>query len=254
MAKPAVIIVGADKGGVGKTTVTRTLLDYFSAHQVTTRAFDTEWPGGTLKRFHPVGTSVVDISRPADQMAIFDTFNTSDAVTIIDLRAGSFFATLKALREVGILELAKSGYLELAVFHVLGASIASLDEIKQAAADLGDAHYFPVKNFINDTHFFQWNPSTYASYFKQIGDAAEIVVPKLGEMANEQVELACVPYLSFIANKTQSGEPAAYSFVLRGYVRHWLAKVWMEYDRIGLLDLVTERTQAPAIQKIRASA
>ena len=42
MAKPAVIIVGADKGGVGKTTVSRTLLDYFIAHQIPTRAFDTE--------------------------------------------------------------------------------------------------------------------------------------------------------------------------------------------------------------------
>jgi len=40
MAKPAVILVGADKGGVGKTTVARTLLDYFTAHQVPTRAFD----------------------------------------------------------------------------------------------------------------------------------------------------------------------------------------------------------------------
>jgi hypothetical protein len=28
MAKPAVILVGADKGGVGKTTVSRALLDY----------------------------------------------------------------------------------------------------------------------------------------------------------------------------------------------------------------------------------
>ena len=33
MAKPAVIVVGADKGGVGKTTVSRTLLDYFSANK-----------------------------------------------------------------------------------------------------------------------------------------------------------------------------------------------------------------------------
>ena len=46
MAKPAVIIVGADKGGVGKTTVARTLLDYFTAHQIATRAFDTETPRG----------------------------------------------------------------------------------------------------------------------------------------------------------------------------------------------------------------
>jgi thymidylate kinase len=49
---PALILVGADKGGVGKTTVARTLLDYFTAHQVATRAFDTETPKGTLKRFH----------------------------------------------------------------------------------------------------------------------------------------------------------------------------------------------------------
>ena len=52
MAKPVVIVVGADKGGVGKTTVSRTLLDYFSANNVPTRAFDTESPRGTLKRFH----------------------------------------------------------------------------------------------------------------------------------------------------------------------------------------------------------
>ena len=48
MAKPTVIIVGADKGGVGKTTVARTLLDYFTAHQIPARAFDTEAPKGTL--------------------------------------------------------------------------------------------------------------------------------------------------------------------------------------------------------------
>ena len=49
MSKPAVIIVGADKGGVGKTTVTRTLLDYFSARKVPTRAFDTEAPKVSLE-------------------------------------------------------------------------------------------------------------------------------------------------------------------------------------------------------------
>ena len=49
MAKPVVIVVGADKGGVGKTTVSRTLLDYFSANNIPTRAFDTESPRGTLE-------------------------------------------------------------------------------------------------------------------------------------------------------------------------------------------------------------
>ena len=31
--KPAVILVGADKDGVGKTTVARALLDYFAANR-----------------------------------------------------------------------------------------------------------------------------------------------------------------------------------------------------------------------------
>src|SRR2546428_10833753 len=41
MTKPAVVLIGADKGGVGKTTVVRTLLDYFAHRQVRARAFDT---------------------------------------------------------------------------------------------------------------------------------------------------------------------------------------------------------------------
>src|SRR3954463_9245584 len=104
MAKPAVIIVGADKGGVGKTTVARTLLDYFGAHQIPTRAFDTEAPRGTLKRFHPDLTDVVDVTQVPDQMRIFDTLSSAEAtVTVIDVRAGLLSPTLRALRDIGFI-------------------------------------------------------------------------------------------------------------------------------------------------------
>jgi hypothetical protein len=254
MAKPAVIIVGADKGGVGKTTVSRTLLDYFMAHQVPTRAFDTESPRGTLKRFHPEVTEVVDMTMIADQMKIFDTLNSVDAsVTVIDVRAGLMSPTLKALRDIGFIDAAKKGQITFAVFHILGPSIASLDEINETAAYLGDAKYFMVKNFINNTHFFEWDEATHSSYFKQIRNAVEVVIPKLNEMATEQVELASVPYLTFIANKKQSGEPASYSFVLRGYVRHWLGNVWAEYDRISLTDIVGSKAPGTSVQKVQAT-
>src|SRR3984893_6452281 len=212
MAKPAVVLIGADKGGVGKTTVARTLLDYFTAHQVRVRAFDTEVPRGTLKRFHPEVTEIVDINLVPDQMKIFDT--------------------------------AKKGQLTFAVFHILGPSIASLDEIAETAAYLGDAKYFMVKNFINNTHFFEWDEATHSSYFKRIKDAVEITIPKLSEMATEQVELASVPFVTFIANKKRNGEPAANSFVLRGYVRHWLGNIWAEYDRIGVTEIVRPKESA----------
>jgi len=238
MAKPTLILVGADKGGVGKTTVARTLLDYFSAHHVQTRAFDTEVPKGTLKHFHREVSEVVDATAVADQMRIIDTLSTTDAaVTVVDVRAGLMSPTLQALRDIGFLDAVKKGQITFVVFHILGSSIASLNEIEETAPFTADAEYFLVKNFINNTNFFEWDQATHASYFKKLKDAVVIEVPKLNEMAYEQVELASVPFLTFVANKDAKGETANYSFVLRGYVRHWLGNVWAEYDRVKLLDL-----------------
>lgn len=245
MARPAVILVGADKGGVGKTTVARTLIDYFGAHQTPTRAFDTEAPRGTLKRFHPDLTEVVDVTAVSDQMKIFDTLGSADAkVTVIDVRAGLLSSTLRALTEIGFLESAKKGQITFAVFHILGPSIASLEEIAEMARVVGDANYFLVKNFVNNTTFFEWDPATYNSYFKKIKGAEEITIPKLNEMAYEQVEVASVPFVSFVGNKGPKGEAANNSFVLRGYVRHWLGNVWGEFDKVKLVDLVSPKMES----------
>jgi hypothetical protein len=253
MTKPAVVLIGADKGGVGKTTVARTLLDYFADRHVRARAFDTEVPKGTLKRFHPDVTDIVDINHVPDQMRIFDTVNSTDAsVTLIDVRAGLLSPTLGALRDIGFIEAAKKGHITFGVFHVLGPSIASLDEILETAAYLGNGKYFMLKNFINNTHFFEWDAATYAAYFKKLPDAIEMTIPKLPEMASEQVDLASVPFTTFIANKKKSGDHASYSFVLRGYVRHWLDTVWAEYDRVSLTDIVqAKESPAPSIGRLR---
>ena len=120
---------------------------------------------------------------------------------MIDVRAGLLSTTLRALRDIGFLESAKRGQITLAVFHILGPSIASLDEIAEIAPFVTDGKYFLVKNFINNTSFFEWDHATYNSYFKKIKDAVDITIPKLNEMAYEQVDLAAVPFVTFIANK-----------------------------------------------------
>jgi hypothetical protein len=238
--RPTVILVGADKGGVGKTTVTRTLLDYLAARHIPRRAFDTETPKGTLKRFHPDITEIVDVTSAQDQMKIFDTINAAEA-TVIDVRAGLLTTTLEALRDIGFMDHARESNYTFAVFHILGPSIASLEEIADTANFLTNAHHFLVKNFINNTTFFDWEPATYNAYFKRIKGAQEISIPRLNELACEQVELAAIPFHSFAANQTADGKPANYSFVLRGYVRHWLHRVFAEYDRVRLIELIHHR-------------
>ena len=68
------------------------------------------------------------------------------------------------------------------------------------------------------------------------------------------MEVASVPFVSFIANKNQNGETANNSFVQRGYVRHWLGQVWEEYDRIKLKDIVASggtNTSRPRPQAVK---
>jgi len=249
MAKPAVVLIGADKGGVGKTTLTRTVLDYFAAHQVRARAFDTEAPKGTLKRFHPGVTDVVDINLVPDQMKIFDTLSGDQAVTVIDVRAGLMSPTLRMLTDIGFLQAALEGQVTFVVFHILGPTIASLEEIAEIAGYLNDAKYFIVKNFINNARFFEWHEATHSAYFNRFKNAVEITIPKLNEMAMEQVDVASVPFVDFIGNKTPSGIRVPYSLVLRGYVHTWLTKVWAEYDRIGLAELVDSESDSDAVDR-----
>lgn len=244
--KPAVIIVGADKGGVGKTTVARTMLDYFAGKNVLTRAFDTESPRGTLKRFHPRVTEVVDLTQVADQMKVLDTLHTSEVkVSIIDVRAGLLSRTLKDMTDVGFFDAVENGEFKFALFHVLGPSVASLSEIDEMLPFTENAEYYVVKNHINDTNFFEWDQATYDRYFKKARKTAhEITIPKLNAMAYEQVEVAGVPFVSFGQNKNAKNQKSDYSLVLRGYVRTWEKAVHEQYEEEGLMDWAVEGAQA----------
>jgi hypothetical protein len=155
------------------------------------------------------------------------------------VRAGMLTETLKVLRDVGFLDAVNDGQFTFVIIHVLGPSVSSLGEIADIAPYVKDAHYYLAKNHINDTTFFEWDPKTYASYFGDVQCAGEITIPKLDEMAYEQVELNGVSFANFVAGKQGS-------FVLRGYVRTWLRNLSSELDSIGLNTLIAPELRRSA--------
>ena len=220
---PHVIIVGADKGGVGKTTISRTLMDYFAAQGVTFRAFDTEAPLGVLKRFHPDKTEIIDLTKSDGQMSVFDTLKTAQ-VTIIDVRAGLLSPTLKMLAETGFLSGVKEGKLNITVLHILGSTQASFDEIKATAALVEGSKHFLVVNHANDASFLGLS-----DHLKNLADGV-IDIAKLNELAAEYVDTAGVSFDSFIANESNSA-------VMRGYTKNWLHRAFNQYDAAKLAQI-----------------
>jgi hypothetical protein len=239
--KPTLILVGADKGGVGKTTASRALLDYFARKNVLTRAFDTENPRGSLQRFYPSITEIIDLNNVAHQMRVLDTMETANVpVTVVDFKAGNLSYSLDLFERIGVLEAARNGMFTLGLIHVVGPSIASLDEIGEISKYLAGIEYVVARNSLNDTNFFEWDDTTYRKYFTQISKSHEIDIPKLNEMAYEQVDVSGVTFKDFIDNRAADGSQGKFSFVLRGYVRKWCAEIDEQFGRVKMLqDIVS---------------
>jgi hypothetical protein len=208
--KPVVYIVGADKGGVGKTTITRALIDYLDLHGVGNRAFDTQTniAGGTLKRFYPERAELADLLDSDDQMRVFDTLNAQIA-TVIDIRADLLTPALQLLGDIGFLDPAR---LDVRVLHVLGNNQTSVDEVAPVAAKLAGMRHIPVGNRIN------------ATKFAFPADALDI--PMLPPAVAEAVDMSSLPFSVFIKSSS--------SVVQRGLVNTWLDRVFAQFARVRL--------------------
>jgi hypothetical protein len=224
MAKPTVVIVGADKGGVGKTTVARTVLDYFKAHGVDAKAFDTEHPRGVLVRFYPNQAEVVNLRDSDHQIKVFDNLSRS-TVTVIDVCAGLLSDTLKLLGEIGLLDMVKEEMVDIFVLHVIGSTVASFEEIEVTQKALAGAKHFIVANHTNDAAFFEGIDSVAKD---ALSKSPRIDIPQLDNRATEHVEASNQPFSDFAKDDKNS-------FTMRGKVRTWLKDVFAQLDKAKLI-------------------
>lgn len=224
---PTLILVGADKGGVGKTTLTRVLLDYFKDRGVRPSVFDSEPDPGNLRRFYSYA-KLVDISTVRGQMTVFDEVPNA-GTTVVDMTAGSLSKTLITMRNSGLLDDVHNGKIKLQVIHVLGSSEASLREIGSTAGILvdGGEHYL-VKNHATDGQFFEWDKETHDSYFKAIDAKALLSIPHLDGLVCDAVDQRGQSFAAYSGDLTNSR-------TARGLVNTWRKAVWEEFDRAKLI-------------------
>lgn len=220
---PLIVIIGADKGGVGKTTVARALDGYLERKHANQKVFDSQWPAGDLVRFAPTA-EVINIENVDHQMKVFDSVR---GVTLVDICAGQLSPTLKALNDVGLLDDVRAGKIGLALLHVIGPSMASLREIAETAAAIGGVRHLLVKNYINEGGFAEWEKDERFAEALRAAAPHTITIPHLVDRAYTEVQRAGGSFDAFAADQSRSR-------MLTGYVRNWLAATWLEFDRVGL--------------------
>jgi hypothetical protein len=219
---PVIVLVGADKGGVGKTTVARAVADYLQTLEP--RLIDTQVPAGDFRGFYPKA-EVLDLTATTAQMQIFDK---PVPLTIIDVGAGLLARTLATLDKVGILNDVRAGTVRLVLLYLLGPSVASLSEVVEANRTIsGKLELFSVKNHINATEYYGWEKDSRFGEALVAMKPRMIDVPQLDEIAAESVQQRGQPFSSFMAD-------TANSRILRGYVADWMSRIRAELDRVGV--------------------
>lgn len=172
-----------------------------------------------LRRFYK-SAKPVDVGVVRGQMQVFDDVETA-GFTFIDIKAGGLSKVLTTMRDAGLLKDVHAGKMRMIVFHVLGSTEASLREIAAAGAvlDEGGEHVL-VKNHATDGQFFEWDKTTYESFFKP--GRSLIDIPHLDGMACDAVDQKASSFSDFIADEANSR-------MLRGIVRHWLDQVFAQF-------------------------
>ncbi|SDG87591.1 Adenylate and Guanylate cyclase catalytic domain-containing protein [Bradyrhizobium sp. Rc2d] len=224
ISKPIVVIVTGVRNRIGKTTVAKTLLDYWTANQLSFRIFDASGSGNNdLARFHPEATRVVDLASVEDQMAVFDTLNKGPKITLIEIGSDQFITVLRTLDHIGFVAAADAGAIDFRCLYVYDENEPDLSEVRSY---FRDGFFHPVLNELT-----RQKP---AGVEKAQSASGDIAIPALPKQAIASAENESVGFLTYVANKLPNGAGADYSFVLRGYVRAWLAEIWTYYDKIEM--------------------
>ena len=227
------IIVGADKGGVGKTLVSRLLIDWIGERLSPFTVFDTESAldgKTTLRRFRNDAV-ITDIGTVAGQMQIFDNLSRG-GISLIDMRAGLLSQTLRTMRNAGLLDQADAGRAQMTVVHVLGSNTQSMSEVVDVAALLGgDSAQVLVENHANDGQFFKWDEATRATLLASVSPAARLEIPHLDAQANEDVDRRGLGFQAYVASDAASD-------YLRRVVRYWMTQSYKAFDDVMLSKIV----------------
>ena len=228
-----VVFTPGGKGGVGKTTISTALAEWYTENQIPCTLLDLDTENkkkGSFAHFFPDRAVKIDINTPAGLDAFIDHADKEPSVILADMGAGSgkvaahwFHSMYESVKES----------LSFTALSVLTSDPASVESLLSWAAQLQDrVSYVVVLNQQeeNQVGFSYWENTTEAKAFRALFQPAIIRMdsrlPDLQHaMRNHGFTLGQV-----IQRKTKAAELEKSSLVVRAQA--YRRQLFAEFDRI----------------------
>ena len=225
-------LIGGEKGGVGKSLVSRLLAQYFIDRSLPFLGFDSDRSHGALMRFYAGYASPVLIDRYESLDAIVEAATENpERRVIVDLAAQTQEPLTRWMDESQLLSVAPELGLNIRYWHVMDSGRDSVDLLKRLFDRYEDRlQYVVVQNHVRDSEFEIYKASGLPERAQAL-NAGVVVIRKLHEPSMTKIDAASSSF--WAATQSESNGGTKLGILERQRVRTWLEKA---YESIGRID------------------
>jgi hypothetical protein len=220
-------LIGGEKGGVGKSMVSRLLAQYFIDHQQPFIGFDTDRSHGSLLRFYAEYASPVLVDRyEALDRIVESAVEQPGRRVLVDLAAQTQEPLVKWMDESGVLDMADLAGLKLHYWHVMDSGRDSVDLLTKLLERFGQrVHYVLVLNELRGDDFGQLERS--GQLERALGLGARVI--HLRRLHDAVVQKIDARNASFWAARHQTGtDGPGLGLMERQRLKLWLGHAYGE--------------------------
>ena len=228
--------IGGEKGGVGKSLVSRLLAQYFIDQSRPFTGFDTDRSHRSFARFYADHTSpiIVDTYEGLDHLvAGLDEAADEGRIgsVVVDLAAQTADPLARWIKDSDLLVLMPEMGVTVNLWHVADAGQESVDLLERLIATYGeDANYIIVKNAVRGQDFVPLERS--AAFKSALALGADVIsVGLLQESCMRKIDRQNANFATALLKR--SG-PDALGLLERQRLRTWLRAAHAEFGQLAL--------------------
>ena len=228
--------IGGEKGGVGKSVVSRVLAQYFIDKNLPFVGFDTDRSHTSFTRFYADYASpvIVDSYEGLDKLAAAFEDVSADGEqksVIVDLAAQTAAPLTKWIKDSDLFAVMEEMGVTVNFWHVADAGKDSVDLLGRLVNTFGAGpNYFVVKNQGRGTDFSQMDESQALEKAYSLG-ARVISLAQLHEASMRKIDRQNASFWSALNNRTG---PDSLGLLERQRVKNWLKNTYTTLDTLPL--------------------
>ncbi len=226
-------LIGGEKGGVGKSMVSRLIAQYLLDNELPWVGFDTDRSHGSLMRFYTEHATPVLVERyEALDRIIEDAVEHPGRRVLVDLAAQTHDPLVRWMDDSGVLDMADLASVQLNYWHVMDSGRDSVDLLERLFDRFGQRlHYVLVRNQLRGDDFSQLERSGQLQRAASLG-ARIIDIKKLHESVVQKIDAKNASF--WAARNSTESDGAGLGLMERQRLKMWLAHAYGELGLAGV--------------------